>query len=85
MPAPAESDYPVEVSAETSDLTGNPVTQDERSEMETTLHPQQTQSIQVSETFDPSVSWFQDAIGETEFWEMADETDAAVQILCDHS
>lgn len=54
MPAPAESDYPAEVSAETSDPTGNPVTQDKRSETETTtLHPQRTQPIQVTETFEP--------------------------------
>ena len=37
------------------------------------------------ETFDPSVEWLRDAIDETEFWEAAVETDAAVQILCDHT
>ncbi|SNZ15173.1 Predicted metal-dependent hydrolase, TIM-barrel fold [Natronoarchaeum philippinense] len=36
------------------------------------------------ETFDPSVTWLRDAIEETEFWDAAVETDAAVQILCDH-
>jgi L-fuconolactonase len=36
------------------------------------------------ETFDPSVTWLRDAIEETEFWEAATETDAAVQVLCDH-
>jgi len=40
---------------------------------------------QMWETFDPSVSWLRDAIGETEFWETAVELDATVQILCDHS
>lgn len=33
------------------------------------------------ETFDPSVTWLRDAIEETEFWKMAAETDAVVQIL----
>ncbi|QIO24425.1 amidohydrolase [Haloarcula sp. JP-L23] len=37
------------------------------------------------ETFDPSVTWLREAIGESDFWEAAVETDAAVQILCDHS
>lgn len=37
------------------------------------------------ETFDPSVTWLQEAVEETAFWEAAVETDAAVQILCDHS
>ncbi|MCU4802688.1 amidohydrolase [Halobacteria archaeon HArc-gm2] len=37
------------------------------------------------ETFDPGVTWLRDAIEETAFWEAAVETDAAVQILCDHS
>ena len=32
-------------------------------------------------TFDPTVDWLRDAIDETEFWEAARETDAAVQIL----
>ena len=36
------------------------------------------------ETFDPSVTWLREAIDETDFWEAAVETDAAVQILCDH-
>ena len=36
------------------------------------------------ETFDPSVTWLRDAIDETAFWEAAVETDAAVQILCNH-
>ncbi len=36
------------------------------------------------ETFDPSVTWLRDAVEETEFWAAAVETDAAVQILCDH-
>lgn len=36
------------------------------------------------ETFDPSATWLGDAIEETEFWEAAVETDAIVQILCDH-
>jgi predicted TIM-barrel fold metal-dependent hydrolase len=36
------------------------------------------------ETFDPSVTWLRDAIDETDFWEAAVETDAAIQILCDH-
>ena len=33
------------------------------------------------ETFDPSVTWLREMIGETEFWEAARETDAVVQIL----
>jgi predicted TIM-barrel fold metal-dependent hydrolase len=33
------------------------------------------------ETFDPSVDWLLDAIDETEFWDAAHETNAAVQIL----
>lgn len=37
------------------------------------------------ERFDPSVTWLRDAVAETEFWEAAVETGAAVQILCDHS
>jgi len=37
------------------------------------------------ETFDPDVTWLRDAIEATAFWEAAVETDAAVQILCDHS
>lgn len=37
------------------------------------------------ETFDPNVNWLQDAIEETEFWEVAVEMNATVQILCDHS
>jgi predicted TIM-barrel fold metal-dependent hydrolase len=37
------------------------------------------------ETFDPSVAWLRDAIEETEFWEAALETDAAVQILAHHT
>ncbi|WP_049947958.1 amidohydrolase family protein [Candidatus Halobonum tyrrellensis] len=36
------------------------------------------------ETFDPGVTWLRDAVEETEFWDAAVETDAAVQILCDH-
>ncbi|WP_254278805.1 L-rhamnono-1,4-lactonase [Haloarcula marina] len=40
---------------------------------------------QMWETFDPSVTWLRDAIAETEFWEAAVQTDATVQILCDHS
>ena len=36
------------------------------------------------ERFDPSVTWLREAIDETAFWEAAVETDAAVQILCDH-
>ncbi|MFA1610854.1 amidohydrolase family protein [Halobellus rubicundus] len=36
------------------------------------------------ETFDPDVTWLRDAVEETDFWEAAVETDAAVQILCDH-
>jgi len=36
------------------------------------------------ETFDPEVSWLRDTVAETEFWEVAVETDATVQILCDH-
>ncbi|EMA59698.1 amidohydrolase [Halorubrum lipolyticum DSM 21995] len=35
--------------------------------------------------FDPNVDWLRRAIGEAEFWEAARETDATVQILCDHS
>jgi hypothetical protein len=55
LPPPSESDYPVEVSAETSDLTGNPVTPDERSETEvTTLHPQRVEPIRVTESFEPA-------------------------------
>ncbi|ELZ28076.1 amidohydrolase [Halogeometricum pallidum JCM 14848] len=37
------------------------------------------------ETFDPSATWLRDAVDETEFWEAAVETDATVQILCDHA
>jgi predicted TIM-barrel fold metal-dependent hydrolase len=37
------------------------------------------------ETFDPDVTWLRDAVAETEFWEAAVETGAAVQILCDHT
>ena len=37
------------------------------------------------ERFDPSVDWLRNAIDETAFWDAAVETDAAVQILCDHS
>lgn len=33
------------------------------------------------ETFDPSAEWLRQAIGETEFWDAARETDAVVQIL----
>ena len=36
------------------------------------------------ETFDPSVTWLRDAVEETAFWDAAADTDAAVQILCDH-
>jgi len=36
------------------------------------------------ETFDPGATWLRDAVAETAFWEAAVETDAAVQILCDH-
>jgi predicted TIM-barrel fold metal-dependent hydrolase len=36
------------------------------------------------ERFDPDVTWLREAIDETAFWEAAVETDAAVQILCDH-
>ncbi len=36
------------------------------------------------ERFDPSVTWLRDAVEETDFWEAAVETDAAVQILADH-
>ncbi len=39
---------------------------------------------QMWETFDPSVTWLEEAIEETAFWEAAIETDATVQILCDH-
>lgn len=54
MPPPSESDYPFEVSAETSDPTGSPVTSDERAETEeTTLHPQRVEPIRVTKTFDP--------------------------------
>lgn len=35
-------------------------------------------------TFDPSVTWLRDAIEETEFWEATVESNAIVQILCDH-
>lgn len=37
------------------------------------------------ETFDPGVDWLRDAIEEDAFWEAAAETDAVVQILCDHT
>lgn len=37
------------------------------------------------ERFDPSADWLRRAIEEEEFWEAAQETDATVQILCDHS
>ena len=37
------------------------------------------------ERFDPTVDWLRDAIDEAEFWAAAVETDAAVQILCDHA
>jgi len=54
LPPPSESDYPVKVSGETSDLTDNPVTPDERSETEaTTLHPQRVEPIRVTESFEP--------------------------------
>jgi len=36
------------------------------------------------ETFDSEVRWLRDAVAETAFWEAAVETDAVVQILCDH-
>jgi len=36
------------------------------------------------ERFDPETTWLREAIDETDFWEAARETDAAVQILCDH-
>jgi L-fuconolactonase len=36
------------------------------------------------ETFDPGATWLRDAVEERAFWEAAVETDAAVQILCDH-
>jgi len=36
------------------------------------------------ETFDPSVTWLRESLGETAFWEAAVEHDATVQILCDH-
>jgi len=36
------------------------------------------------ETFDPGVTWLRAAVEETDFWEAAVETDATVQILCDH-
>lgn len=36
------------------------------------------------ETFDPTVTWLRDAVGETEFWEAAVEENATVQILCDY-
>ncbi|WP_254533303.1 amidohydrolase family protein [Natrinema gelatinilyticum] len=36
------------------------------------------------ETFDSSVTWLRDAVEETEFWATAVETNAVVQILCDH-
>ncbi|ELZ05957.1 amidohydrolase [Natrialba asiatica DSM 12278] len=39
---------------------------------------------QMWETFDPGVTWLRDAIAETEFWQAAVETDATVQLLCDH-
>lgn len=39
---------------------------------------------QMWKTFDPSVTWLEEAIEETAFWEAAIETDATVQILCDH-
>jgi predicted TIM-barrel fold metal-dependent hydrolase len=35
-------------------------------------------------TFDPSVTWLRDAVDETDFWTAAAETDAVVQLLCDH-
>ncbi|MEF8850968.1 MAG: amidohydrolase family protein [Haloarculaceae archaeon] len=37
------------------------------------------------ETFDPAVTWLREAVAETDFWEAAVETDATVQVLCDHS
>lgn len=40
---------------------------------------------QMWKTFDSSVEWLRDASEESEFWETAVETDAVVQILCDHS
>lgn len=36
------------------------------------------------ETFDSTVTWLRDAVEETAFWETAVETDAVVQVLCDH-
>ncbi|WP_313692403.1 amidohydrolase family protein [Halorarum halobium] len=36
------------------------------------------------ETFDPDVSWLRETLDETAFWETAVETDAVVQLLCDH-
>lgn len=36
---------------------------------------------QMWETFDSSVTWLRDAIAETEFWDVAVETDAVVQLL----
>ncbi|AEH39055.1 amidohydrolase 2 (plasmid) [Halopiger xanaduensis SH-6] len=36
------------------------------------------------ETFDPSVTWLEDAIDEPEFWDAARETDALVQLLAHH-
>ncbi|MFC4440281.1 MULTISPECIES: L-rhamnono-1,4-lactonase [Natrialbaceae] len=41
-------------------------------------------SDEMWERFDPDVTWLRDAIEETGFWEAALETDAVVQILCDH-
>lgn len=40
---------------------------------------------QMWETFDPDVDWLSDAIEEDAFWTAATETDATVQVLCDHT
>lgn len=36
------------------------------------------------ETFDPTTTWLEESINETEFWEVAAETNAIVQILADY-
>ncbi|MFC7078348.1 amidohydrolase family protein [Haloarcula halophila] len=37
------------------------------------------------ETFDPDATWLRESLQETAFWDAAVETDAVVQLLCDHS
>ena len=37
------------------------------------------------EQFDPETDWLRAAVDETAFWDVAIETGASVQILCDHS